>query len=261
MDVWGIDQNPQGAFQVVQANFLDRVETGNAFQEIGHCDSVIHLAALSTGAKPPEGYTLETVNVTITDNILQSLLHVDQFIYFSSISVYGEDDRRGFVRPDDILRPASSYGLGKKKCEEMVLAKDFPSTAICRPTPVYSEKRMRNMQMRAYLPFTRIKIKIIPNPSYSLCHVSLACQTIVQIVNENRRGVSIRNLADAVPYRQEDIAGRFPGYAWPVFTFLFWPFYGVLKWIPGKSAYGLRCKYRKLFTSCLYNTEVFEMPQ
>ena len=257
-DVWGIDRLTNDDPQVVQADFLDPEDTMRAFQKIGKPDVVIHLSALSTGTKPPEGYTLETVNITITRNILQALDTVDQFVYFSSITVYGEDGRVGFVKPDSELRPASLYGIGKKQCEEMVLARKFRSTAICRPTPVYSEERMRNMQMRACFPFTKTKIRIIPNPSYSMCHVSLACRTMMQILEESKSGISIRNLADSNPYTQKEIAEKFSGGAWPVFTFLFWPFYGILKCIPGKRSYQLRCKYLKLFSSCLYSTEVFE---
>ena len=288
-DVWGIDQNPDGAHQVIQADLLNPGETAQAFETIGHFDVLIHLSALSTGTKPPEGYTLETVNVAITENILQAVADVGLFVYFSSTTVYGEEGRTGFVSPRDELRPASPYGIGKKRCEEMLRATsatscatsatscatsatscatsattgagNFRSLAICRPTPVYSEQRLRNMRMRACFPFTHLKIKIYPNPSYSLCHLDTVLRTVLDIVVADKPGLSIRNLADATPYRQNDIADRFPGISWPVFTALFWPFYAVLKMIPGNMSYALRCKYRKLFGSCLYDTEVVEEPQ
>ena len=259
-DVWGIDQYSDGARQVVQANLLNLEETRNAFERIGDYDAIIHLSALSTGTKPPKGHTLETVNVLITENVLQAIADVGQFVYFSTTTVYGEEGRTGFVSPRDALRPASPYGIGKKRCEEILRAKNFRSLAICRPTPVFSEQRMRNMRVRACFPFTNLKIRIYPAPSYSLCHVDTLLQTVLNIVVANKPGLSIRNLADATPYRQNDIADGFPGVSWPVLTAFFWPFYAVLKMIPGRKSYNLRCQYRKLFGSCLYDTEVVEVP-
>ena len=259
-DVWGIDQYPDGAHQVIKANLLIPEETKKAFELIGNYDTIIHLSALSTGTKPPEGYTLETVNIAITENVLQAVADVGQFIYFSSTTVYGEEGRTGFVSPRDELRPASLYGIGKKRCEEIIRARNFRSLAIFRPTPVFSEQHMRNMQIRACFPFTNLKIKIYPNPSYSLCHADTVLRTVLAIVIANKPGLSIRNLTDDIPYRQGGIADRFPGTSLPVFTAFFWPFYAIMKMIPGKKSYGLRCKYRKLFGSCLYNTEVVEVP-
>ena len=266
-DVWGIDADPKGRPQVIRANFLDPEQTKSAFRQIGCCaggtghyDTVIHLTALSTGTKPPEGYTLETVNVEITKNILAAIDNVEQFVYFSTTTVYGEEGRKGFVSPREELRPASLYGIGKKRCEEMIREKNFRSLAICRPTPVYDEHRMRNMQVRAYFPFTRMKIRLIPSPSYSLCHVRTIVENVTKIVEEVKPGVSIRNLADAKPYTQNHIAKQFPGFNLPLPSCLFLPFYFALKLIPGKKSYQLRCMYRKLFCSCLYSNEVVDTP-
>jgi Nucleoside-diphosphate-sugar epimerases len=258
-DVWGIDRVVSDNPQIIQANLLDPQETKTAFQRIGKCDVILHLMALSTGTQPPLGETLETVNIKFTQNILNAVNDVEQFIYFSTTTVYGEENRNGFVSPRDELRPASLYGIGKKQCEEMIIAKNFRATAICRPTPVYSENRMRNLQVRAYFPFTKIKIRLIPSPRYSLCNIQKVLENTLQVIQENKPGISIRNFADEQPFFQSEIVKMFSGYSWPFFTYTFFPFYLLLKLIPGKKSYKLRCLYRKLFASCLYSTEVVEI--
>ena len=258
-DVWGIDRVASDNPQIIQANLLDPLETKTALQKIGKCDVIIHLMALSTGTPSPHGETLETVNIKFTQNILNAVIDVQQFVYFSSTTVYGEENRRGFVSPRDVLHPASLYGIGKKRCEEMILAKNFRATAICRPTPVYSENRMRNLQVRAYFPFTKIKIRLIPSPRYSLCNIQKVLEDTLQIIQENKPGISVRNFADEQPLFQSEIAKMFSGCSWPFFTYTFIPFYLLLKLFPGKKSYRLRCLYRKLFESCLYSTEAIEI--
>jgi nucleoside-diphosphate-sugar epimerase len=258
-DVWGITRRHNHDPQTIFVNLLDKDETFAAFQSLDNVNTVIHLAALSNGSTPPNGYTLETVNVAITKNILNAIKFVDHFIYFSSISVYGEDGRKGFVQPNDELRPASLYGIGKKQCEKMILEQNYTTTNIFRPAPVYSEEYLRNVSMRAYFPFTKIKIKIIPTPSYSFCHVDNACNTVLQSILLKKTGKFIGNLVDEIPHSQNEIINKFKGFAIPLPTFPFLPAYWLFRFIPDTKGYKLRCLYHKLFMSCLYDSDIIEV--
>jgi nucleoside-diphosphate-sugar epimerase len=258
-DVWGITRHSNNDTNTLCADLLDQKATEQVFQKLGKVDVVIHLAALSNGAKPPVGYTLESVNITITKNIINAVNNINHFIYFSSISVYGEDGRNSIVKPTDELRPASLYGIGKKECEKMIIENNYPITNIFRPAPVYSEKNLRNISMRVYFPYTKIKIKIIPSPSYSFCHVDRACNIVLQTILNEKQGNFVTNLADKTPHFQISLIDQFPGLAIPVFSVIFLPFYWLFKIIPGIKGYKLRCLWRKLFSSCLYDSTTAEL--
>jgi nucleoside-diphosphate-sugar epimerase len=258
-DTWGITRQSNNDTKTLCADLLDQKATAQAFQQLGQVDIVVHLAALSNGAKPPVGYTLETFNISVTKNIVNVVNNIDHFIYFSSISVYGEDGRNGTVKPTDELRPASLYGIGKKECEKMILEKNYPITNIFRPAPVYSEKNLRNISMRVYFPYTKIKIKIIPSPSYSFCHVDNACNIVLQSILNEKHGKFVANLVDKTPHIQNSLMDQFPGVAIPIFSIIFLPLYWLFKMVPGKKGYKLRCLWRKLFSSCVYDSTTVKL--
>jgi nucleoside-diphosphate-sugar epimerase len=258
-DVWGITRHHNQDSQTIFVDLLDEKKTKTAFQNLGNVNAVIHLAALSNGSTPPIGYTLETVNCTITKNIINAIGTVEHFIYFSSISVYGEDRRNGIIQPTDELRPASLYGIGKKQCEKMILEQDYTTTNIFRPSPVYSETYLRNVSMRAYFPYTKIKIRIIPTPSYSFCHVDNVCNAVLKSILLKKPGKYIGNLVDEIPHSQKEIIKKFSGFAIPLPSFIFLPVYWLFRLIPGAFGYKLRCLYRKLFASCLYSSNIIEV--
>jgi nucleoside-diphosphate-sugar epimerase len=258
-DVWGITRKQNNEIQTIFVDLLDKEATIQAFKRLGNIDTVIHLAALSNSSKPPQGYTLETFNIAITKNILEAINNISHFIYFSSISVYGEDGRKGIVQPNDDLRPASLYGIGKKQCEQMVLEQNYVTTHIFRPSPVYSDEYLRNVSMRAYFPFTKIKIKIIPTPSYSFCHIDNVCNAVLKSILLKKPGRYIGNLVDEIPHTQKNIINKFPGFAIPLPSLFFLPAYWLFRLIPGNNGYKLRCLYHKLFASCLYNSEIIEI--
>lgn len=112
---------------------------------------------------------------------------VGQFIFLSSMSVYGMEE--GVITPDTVPRPSSSYGKSKLEAEELLwtMRTEGFSVAILRPPMVYGQSCKGNFQ-------TLVK----------LAGVLPACPAY-----ENRRSaISIENLC---AFLQRTIDGSWEG--------------------------------------------------
>jgi len=187
-------------------------------------------------------------------NLLEALRNLDRrpgLIFLSSVSVYGEDGR-SVVSIDDEKRPSGEYGRSKVQCEELFVGSGFDRVYILRLTPVFDGSNRRNLRVRAYLPGTGIKIRILPSFPATLCSMETLTSKIVDMIRRKEKGVFISNAGDDSPYDQNEIAASFPGFSFPLPEILFRPFYYVLKIIPGRTSYSLRCFYWKLFRGVVY---------
>jgi UDP-glucuronate 4-epimerase len=105
----------RGDFRLSEADIRDRAALGEIFRE-GAFDVVVHLAARA-GVRPslsePELYA-ET-NIRGTLNLLELAREhgVGQFVFGSSSSVYGENEKVPFSEEDPVAKPISPYAATK----------------------------------------------------------------------------------------------------------------------------------------------------
>ena len=110
-------QNPRFAF--VEADLRDRAAVFDAFAE-HRPDRVVHLAAMA-GVRPsienPACYT--AVNLDGTVNLLDAAVAhgCSGFVFASSSSVYGNNDKTPFAEQDPVDHPISPYAATKKAGE------------------------------------------------------------------------------------------------------------------------------------------------
>lgn len=147
--VVGIDKRkgPEfGAFfHFVHANILDREAVARAMQGI---DLVIHLAAEHKDFGVPEDLFYK-VNVEGTKNLLAhaSKCGVNQFIFYSSVAVYGDalEPTSETLQP----RPESPYGKSKLGAEELLTKwsseVEGRQAISVRPTVVFGPYNFANM--------------------------------------------------------------------------------------------------------------------
>ncbi len=115
----GIEDLPREAFTLIETNICN---TGTVLQALHTrgVDAIIHLAA-KAGVRPsieaPGSY--EQVNVGGTQSMLQVAhrLDVDTFIYGSSSSVYGNNEKVPFAEDDPVRNPISPYAATKRSGE------------------------------------------------------------------------------------------------------------------------------------------------
>jgi len=254
--VWGVDWACTPGERTLRADLLNADETRRAFAAVPRPFAVIHTAAWAHGQKLPPGQSYASINTTITANVLAAVEQSDpRLVFLSSVAVYGEDRRTGPVGVDAALRPATDYGMGKKRCEELLLQSNLTHCDILRLTPVFDDAHMRDVRKRAFLPgFSRLKMHLEPPPSYSLCHVDTLARVVVSLLSRPPRGRRTINVADPTAYDQHQVASWFPGRPMRFRVGLTRPLYYLTYLLPPKFGYRLRCVYWKLMQSNIYRT-------
>ncbi len=115
----GIEDLPREQFTLVETDICD---TGTVLQALHtrSVDAIIHLAA-KAGVRPsieaPGAY--ERANVGGTQSMLEvaQRLEVDTFLFGSSSSVYGNNDKVPFAEEDPVAHPISPYAATKRSGE------------------------------------------------------------------------------------------------------------------------------------------------
>jgi UDP-glucuronate 4-epimerase len=107
-----------GAFKFIEADCAEPAQMKDAFGEPVDC--VVHLAA-KAGVRPsiadPLGYT--RANIVATQVLLDAAREagVTRFVFGSSSSVYGNNEKVPFSEEDRVDRPISPYAATKRACE------------------------------------------------------------------------------------------------------------------------------------------------
>jgi UDP-glucuronate 4-epimerase len=108
--------NPR--FQLIEGDCTSRADVDRAFA--GGVDAVVHLAA-KAGVRPsiedPVGYT--HANIVATQVVLEAARQhgVNRFVFGSSSSVYGNNEKVPFAEGDTVDRPISPYAATKRAGE------------------------------------------------------------------------------------------------------------------------------------------------
>ena len=118
------------SFKLIRGDIRNKKLVKRIFDE-NEIDKVVHLAARA-GVRPsfenPELY--EDVNINGTKNLLDVALknNVKQFIFASSSSVYGTNEKIPFSEEDEIQNMISPYAKTKRKGE--LLCKEYSSKGL-----------------------------------------------------------------------------------------------------------------------------------
>ena len=102
-------------FRLVESDIRDRAALGRAFDD-GEFDAIVHLAARA-GVRPsltePLLYAETNINGTLNLLELARAHNVKQFVFGSSSSVYGENEKVPFAEDDPSFHPISPYAATK----------------------------------------------------------------------------------------------------------------------------------------------------
>lgn len=156
-------------------------------------DAVVHCAGLAHIRETAENahlYYKINRDLTITVAEQARAAGVRQFIFLSSLSVYGMDE--GVITPLTKERPKSAYGISKYQAEVEVRAMESETfrVVILRPPMVYGPDCKGNYQVLVKL------AGILPTvPAYvnrrSAVSVDRLCECIKQIIVNNAHGLFV----------------------------------------------------------------------
>jgi nucleoside-diphosphate-sugar epimerase len=179
-------------YRFVQSDIAD---SRDLFQHLGSVDVAIHCAALvhrKSNDLSKENYV--KVNYEGTRNVVSALRNkgLAQFIFLSTVSVYGETVRKtpdGLSEPNPVDFYGESKLMAEKTIREFSKARHVPCT-ILRLCPVYGRDFLVNIAKRVYLPKRIGFYRISPGDQrISLCsvnnliHVILACMKAPGLYN------------------------------------------------------------------------------
>jgi UDP-glucuronate 4-epimerase len=110
-------------FKFYKGDIADQRFIAELFQECNHATHILHLAA-QAGVRyslvDPYSYAHSNLigHLTILE-ALKSLTHLEHFVYASSSSVYGRNQKLPFAIDDPVNDPISLYAASKRSCELM----------------------------------------------------------------------------------------------------------------------------------------------
>ena len=255
-EVWGIGRKKTHIKNYLKIDLTDKQALLKAKKFMPKFQTIIHSAAIAHGQRPPEKYNNFTYNVIITKNVIAFSEDIEHLIFISSVSVYGEYNRKGPVNEEHDLRPSSEYGRSKKYSENLVLKSKIKNCTILRLCPVYNESNLDDVRKRVFLAnLWFLKIKMFPSPKFSLVHLNTVVNMIFNFTEIPNSGKKIYIISDKEPLCQNKIIKWFSGISIPFPVFITLPFYYFIHLIPGVRGYQLRCLYCKLFRSNIYESK------
>lgn len=106
----------------------------------GHCDAVVHCAALSSPWGPKSAFV--AANVTATEQLVAACKarDVGRLVFLSTPSIYmGQGDREGVREDDPLPTPINHYAVTKLRAERLVQAanSDRLATLSLRPRAIF----------------------------------------------------------------------------------------------------------------------------
>ena len=145
-----------GAARVIEGDIRDQALVGRVFQE-GRFAAVVHLAAMA-GVRPSLSDPLlyGDVNVRGTQVLLRELERRPdvRFVFASSSSVYGANERVPFAEADDIQRPISPYAATKRAGELLCYTQHHlygTPSACLRFFTVYGPRQRPEMAIHSFV--------------------------------------------------------------------------------------------------------------
>jgi len=159
-------------------------------------DSLIHLSAIVHSGKGVATYEYEKINVSLTKDLAQKAKDsgVKQFIFMSTMAVYGEDgklDLDVIIDHTTLPVPKTDYGISKLKAENSLrsISDDSFKVAIVRPPMIYGKACPGNY---AALLKLVIKTPVFPKMNdnkRSMLHVDNLCEFLKLVVLKEESGI------------------------------------------------------------------------
>ncbi len=196
--VTGANSYIGGAFRTYMERFSGEYETaavglrGEAWKayDFSKFDVILHTVGLAH-VKESAQNTLQyyQINRDLTAEAAKKAKAegIKQFLYLSSMSVYGMDE--GVITPDTVPQPKSSYGKSKLEAEDRLRKMEMQNfrVAILRPPMVYGPGCKGNYQALVKL------AKMLPVcPDYenrrSMISIENLCVFIKRVIDEDASG-------------------------------------------------------------------------
>ena len=209
-EILGVSQSKTSRVcdKYIQCDLTDKEALKKVIIENSDIDVIIHCAALAHN----KGNDLSRdrfmkVNYGVTQDLVDlsnKYLNLKQFIFLSTISVYGERMEKSVYVETDECFPKSPYAVAKKKSEEYIETNCKSPYFMLRLAPVYSDTFKLNIQRRTEMKGINYIVGKGDN-KLSLCNVKNIVHTVENIIDGNIAKNEIYNISDEKEYTFKDM--------------------------------------------------------
>jgi len=222
--VIGIDQKePQREndekFKYLKLDITDKNKVKQFFSNLSF-DYLIHCAALVHKNSPDLSFdNFMKINFEGTKNIFDSVIEsrnnfrLKRALFFSTIEVYGGEERDEAIFENDEPRPISFYGRSKLAAERYLLNlnKEYRlPIVILRLAPVYSKSFLRNVKRRVLVAKDMFFYRVgSGKQKISLCSRANVIEVVESCVNSEVPFGEVFNIADDKVYSFNDLLRYF----------------------------------------------------
>ena len=213
-------------------------------------DYIIHLASI---AHAKDSKKVFDNNILMTSNLIKSVNRFSNFIFFSSISVYGECKKSYPVMTSEKCIPYSYYAKSKLY-DEKFLKNQLKNLFVLRLCPMISGNS-KDLKKRIFLPMTKIKYKSPYSRQYSFSTHDSIWKVVKKILN-NQIDRKIINVSDNKFYSEKDILEKFEGKSIKIplfFTNIIFKLLDFLSFI--SYFYKVKCLIWKMLKANTYSNE------
>lgn len=209
-EVLGISKSKDSKIcdQYICCDLTDKEKLEEVIKENKDIDVIVHCAALAHNKGNDLSFDrFQKVNYGVTKDLVDlsnEYLDLKQFIFLSTISVYGERmDKSVYIESDECY-PKSPYAVAKKKSEEYIKENCKSDYYILRLAPVYSYDFKLNIQRRTEMKGFNY---IVGNGSnkLSLCNVNNIVVAVDKIIDRCVKENEIYNISDEKEYTFKDM--------------------------------------------------------
>lgn len=157
-------------------------------------DVVFHVAGIVHRKKAPEELYFKVNRDLVIDVAKKAKSEgVCQFIFMSTIAVYGKDSamsKNNLITRDTPLTPKNAYGKSKLEAECGIQALEDESFKVCilRPPMIYGEGCPGNYQTLRKITLALGVIPAIENER-SMAHINTLCGYVKQCIADNKCGI------------------------------------------------------------------------
>ena len=222
--VIGIDriepqQEDDRQFEYVKLDITDQDKVKQFFSDLCF-DYLIHCAALVHKNSPDLSFNnFMKINYEGTKNIFDSVIQsknkygLKRAIFFSTIEVYGGEERDEIISEDDECNPISFYGQSKLAAERYLLnlGKEYKlPIIILRLAPVYSKDFLRNVKRRVLVGKEMFFYRVGDGEQkISLCSRDNVIDVVEKYIEDEVSFGEVFNIADNQVYSFNDLLNYF----------------------------------------------------
>lgn len=205
----GRKENYDECQKYYSCDITNKEELENIIKENSDIDIIIHCAALAhnkgNDLSKDRFMKVNYEATTYLTDLSNNYLNLKNFIFISTISVYGEELNKSIYKEEDECNSRSPYAVAKKKSEDYIRENCESNYTMLRLAPVYSREFRLNIERRTLIKGIPYKVGS-GKQKLSLCNINNIYRAVDYIINNyDQEKNEIYNVSDREVYEFNEL--------------------------------------------------------